>query len=145
MGIGGFIVLIFVGYLFVCGVSGIVVVFGVVFYIIGVIVVVIGILLFELVIVLFVCWCGYDDIGIGMLLGSNLFNGLVIVGVVVSIYFIFLLVVEIVLVFVFGIVVVLMMIFCCVGYILCNCGFVLFIIYVGFVLMIMFVVCGMFF
>jgi len=55
-------------------------------YVIGATVVAIGTSLPELVTTLLARWRGHDDIGLGTLLGSNLFNGLAIVGVTASIH-----------------------------------------------------------
>jgi cation:H+ antiporter len=83
---GGFVALIFAGRLFVSGASGIAVAFGVDPYVIGATVVAIGTSLPELVTVLLARWRGHDEIGIGTLLGSNLFNGLAVVGVAASLH-----------------------------------------------------------
>jgi len=85
-GLGGLIALITAGRLFVSGASGIGAAFGVDAYVIGVTVVAIGTSLPELVTVLLARWRGHDDIGIGTLLGSNLFNGLAVVGVASSLH-----------------------------------------------------------
>lgn len=134
LGIGGLIALILAGHLFVRGASGIAAAFGVAPYIIGATVVAIGTSLPELVTVLLARWRGHDDIGIGTLLGSNLFNGLAIVGVAASIHPISSPVVEIAPALAFGIAAVLMMIPGRVGYIPRNRGFALLTIYAGFVL-----------
>ena len=55
-------------------------------YIIGATVVAFGTSLPELVTVLLARIRGHDDVGIGTLLGSNLFNGMAIVGVAASIH-----------------------------------------------------------
>ena len=62
--------------LFVTGASGIAVALGVHPYLIGVTVVAVGTSLPELVTVLLSRLRGHDDVGLGTLLGSNLFNGL---------------------------------------------------------------------
>ncbi|MEW5754801.1 MAG: sodium:calcium antiporter [Pseudomonadota bacterium] len=85
-GVGGLTALILAGSLFVTGASGIAVAFGVHPYVIGAVVVAVGTSLPELVTVLVSRLRGYDDIGVGTLLGSNLFNGLAIVGVAASIH-----------------------------------------------------------
>lgn len=82
----GLIFLILAGHLFVTGASGIALTLGMHAYIIGATVVAIGTLLPELVTTLLARWRGHDDVGLGTLLGSNLFNGLAIVGVAAAIH-----------------------------------------------------------
>ncbi len=72
--------LIVAGHLFVIGASGISIALGLHAYVIGATVVAVGTSLPELVTTLLARWCGHDDVGLGTLLGSNLFNGLAIVG-----------------------------------------------------------------
>jgi cation:H+ antiporter len=72
--------------LFVTGASGIAVALGVHAYVIGALVVAIGTSLPELVTTLLARLRGHDDVGLGTLLGSNLFNGLAIVGVAAAIH-----------------------------------------------------------
>lgn len=81
----GLAALILAGRLFVTGASGIAVALGVHPYVIGVTLVAVGTSLPELVTVLLSRLRGHDDVGIGTLLGSNLVNGLAIVGVVATI------------------------------------------------------------
>ena len=78
--------LILAGRLFVTGASGIAVALGVHAYVIGALVVAIGTSLPELVTTLLARLRGHDDVGLGTLLGSNLFNGLAIVGVAAAIH-----------------------------------------------------------
>lgn len=78
--------LILAGRLFVSGASGIAEGFGVHPYVIGALVVAIGTSLPELVTTLIARWRGHDDVGLGTLLGSNLFNGMAIVGVAATIH-----------------------------------------------------------
>ncbi len=78
--------LILAGRLFVTGASGLAVALGVHAYVIGALVVAIGTSLPELVTMLLARWRGHDDIGLGTLLGSNLFNGLAIIGVAAAIH-----------------------------------------------------------
>jgi cation:H+ antiporter len=85
-GIVGLAALILAGRLFVTSASGIAGAFGIHPYVIGATVVAIGTSLPELVTVLLSRLRGHDDIGVGTLLGSNLFNGLAIVGTAASIY-----------------------------------------------------------
>jgi cation:H+ antiporter len=84
--LGGLIALVIAGKLFVTGASSIATALGIHAYIIGATVVAIGTSLPELVTTLLSRLRGHDDIGIGTLLGSNLFNGLAIVGVAASIH-----------------------------------------------------------
>jgi len=82
----GFTCLILAGRLFVTGASGIAEALGVHPYVIGALVVAVGTSLPELVTPLITRWRGHDDVGLGSLLGSNLFNGLAIVGVAAAIH-----------------------------------------------------------
>jgi cation:H+ antiporter len=82
----GLALLIVAGRLFVSGSAGIAAALGVHPYVIGATVVSIGTSLPELVTVLISRMKGHDDVGLGTLLGSNLFNGLGIVGVAASIH-----------------------------------------------------------
>ncbi len=83
---GGLAALVAAGRLFVYGASGIAAAFGVDAYVVGALVVAIGTSLPELVTVLLARLRGHDDIGVGTLIGSNLFNGLAIVGTAASIH-----------------------------------------------------------
>lgn len=85
-GVTGLAALIFAGRLFVSSATGIATAFEVDAYIVGAIVVAIGTSLPELVTVLLARLRGHDDIGIGTLLGSNLYNGMAIVGVAAIIH-----------------------------------------------------------
>lgn len=84
--IAGLACLVLAGRLFVTGASGIAVALGVHAYVIGALVVAIGTSLPELVTTLLARLRGHDDVGLGTLLGSNLFNGLAIVGVAAAIH-----------------------------------------------------------
>lgn len=86
LGLLGLGALIAAGHLFVKGASGIAVAFAVDTYIIGVVLVAIGTSLPELVTVILSRLRGHDDVGVGTLIGSNLFNGLAIVGVAGTIH-----------------------------------------------------------
>lgn len=86
LGVAGLTCLVIAGHLFVGGATGIAVAFGVDAYVIGATVVAVGTSLPELVTVLLSRLRGHDDIGVGTLLGSNLFNGMAIVGVAASIH-----------------------------------------------------------
>lgn len=78
--VGGLVALILAGRFFVQGASGLAAAFAIDSYIIGALVVAVGTSLPELATVLLARWRGHDDIGVGTLIGSNLFNGLCIVG-----------------------------------------------------------------
>ncbi|MDP2834029.1 MAG: calcium/sodium antiporter [Pseudomonadota bacterium] len=82
----GLTCLILAGRLFVVGASGIALALGIHAYVIGATVVAIGTSLPELVTTLLARLRGHDDVGLGTLLGSNLFNGLAIVGVAAAIH-----------------------------------------------------------
>ncbi|MDP2787558.1 MAG: calcium/sodium antiporter [Pseudomonadota bacterium] len=82
----GLACLILAGRLFVVGASGIAVALGIHAYVIGASVVAIGTSLPELVTTLLARLRGHDDVGLGTLLGSNLFNGLAIVGVAAALH-----------------------------------------------------------
>lgn len=82
----GFAAMAFAGRLFVEGASSVATAFGVDTFIVGATVVAIGTTLPELVTTLLSRLRGHDDIGVGLLIGSNLFNGLAIVGVAASIH-----------------------------------------------------------
>lgn len=84
--VGGLLILILAGRFFVAGATGLVSAMGVAPYVIGATVVAIGTSLPELVTMLFARIRGHDEVGVGTLLGSNLFNGLGIVGVATSIH-----------------------------------------------------------
>lgn len=86
LGAAGLAALVIAGRLFVAGATGIATAFGVDAYVIGATVVAVGTSLPELVTVLLARRRGHDDIGVGTLLGSNLFNGLAIAGVGASIH-----------------------------------------------------------
>ena len=81
LGALGLAALIAAGRLFVGGATGIAAAFAVDTYVVGVVLVAIGTSLPELVTVLLSRLRGHDDVGVGTLIGSNLFNGLAIVGI----------------------------------------------------------------
>lgn len=78
--------LLLAGRLFVAGASGIATAMGVHPYVVGAILVSAGTSLPELVTVLISRLRGHDDVGLGTLLGSNLFNGLAVVGVAATLH-----------------------------------------------------------
>ena len=86
LGILGLAALMGAGRLFVTGATGIAGALGIETYVIGALVVAIGTSLPELVTVLLARLRGHDDIGVGTLIGSNLFNGLAIVGAAATIH-----------------------------------------------------------
>lgn len=86
LGVLGLAALIAAGRLFVSGATGIAAAFSVDTYVIGVLLVAIGTSLPELVTVILSRLRGHDDVGVGTLIGSNLFNGLAIVGVAGTIH-----------------------------------------------------------
>lgn len=83
---GGLAALVLAGQLFIAGASAIALAMGLHPYIVGATVVAAGTSLPELVTVVFSRLRGHDDVGLGTLLGSNLFNGLAIVGVAAAIH-----------------------------------------------------------
>ena len=86
LGVIGLGALIAAGRLFVSGATGLATALGVDTYVIGVLLVAIGTSLPELVTVILSRLRGHDDVGVGTLIGSNLFNGLAIVGMAGSIH-----------------------------------------------------------
>jgi cation:H+ antiporter len=86
LGAAGLAALVLAGRLFVTGAPGVATAFGIDAYVIGATVVAVGTSLPELVTVLLSRLRGHDEVGVGTLLGSNLFNGLAIVGVAASIH-----------------------------------------------------------
>ena len=83
--IAGLAALLVAGRLFVVGASGIAAAFGVHPYVIGATVVSAGTSLPEWVTVMLARRRAQDDVGVGTLIGSNLFNGLGVVGMAASI------------------------------------------------------------
>ncbi len=132
--VGGLLALVTAGRLFVTGASNIGAALGLDPYIIGATVVAIGTSLPELVTVLLARWRGHDDIGIGTLLGSNLFNGLAIVGVAASLHPIQADMAEVTAAIIFGIAAILLTIPNRDGLISRRRGFMLLACYSGFVL-----------
>lgn len=86
LAMGGLIALVAAGRLFVMGATGIAMNLGVDTYVIGATIVAVGTSLPELVTVVLARRRGHDEVGVGTLIGSNLFNGLAIVGTAASIH-----------------------------------------------------------
>jgi cation:H+ antiporter len=86
LGVLGLGALVAAGRLFVSGATGIAAALDVDTYVIGVLLVAIGTSLPELVTVILSRLRGHDDVGVGTLIGSNLFNGMAIVGVAGTIH-----------------------------------------------------------
>lgn len=84
--LAGLACLILAGRLFVTGAGGIATALGLSGYVIGATLVAIGTSLPELVTMLMARRRGHDDVGLGTVLGSNLFNGLAIVGTAAAIH-----------------------------------------------------------
>lgn len=82
----GLAFLVIAGRWFVGGATGVARALGIHAYLVGATVVAVGTSLPELVTVLLSRWRGHDEIGVGTLLGSNLFNGLAIVGTAASLH-----------------------------------------------------------
>jgi cation:H+ antiporter len=82
----GLAALVGAGRWFVAGASGLASALGVYPYVIGATLVAIGTSLPELVTVLLSRLRGHDEVGLGTLLGSNLFNGLAVVGTAATIH-----------------------------------------------------------
>lgn len=83
--IAGLAALILAGRLFVAGASGIAVELGIYPFVVGATLVAVGTSMPELVTVVLSRWRGHDEIGLGTLLGSCLFNGLAVTGVAATI------------------------------------------------------------
>jgi len=86
LGVLGLGALIASGHLFVSGATSIASAFAVDTYVIGAVLVAIGTSLPELVTAILSRLRGHDDVGVGTLIGSNLFNGLAIVGIAGAIH-----------------------------------------------------------
>jgi cation:H+ antiporter len=74
------------GYFIVAGARGIATTFGIPEFVIGATVVAVGTSMPELATAIISKIRGHDDIGLGTILGSNIFNGLFIVGIAAIIY-----------------------------------------------------------
>lgn len=86
LGTLGLFALIAAGKLFVSAASGVAAALAVDGYIIGVVLVSIGTTLPEMMTMMLARMRGHDDVGIGTLIGSNIFNGLAIVGLAGTIH-----------------------------------------------------------
>jgi len=86
IGGAGLLLLIVAGELIVSGARGIAMDFGISDFVIGATIVAVGTSVPELATVLIAKWRGHDDIGLGTLLGSNIFNNLWIVPVAALIH-----------------------------------------------------------
>lgn len=82
----GMAALVVAGRLFVAGASGVALALGMHPYVIGATLVAIGTSMPELVTVVLSRLRGHDDVSLGTLLGSNLFNGLAVIGVAATIH-----------------------------------------------------------
>lgn len=84
--LGGLLLLVASGKLIVVGATGIALAFGVDEFVIGATLVAIGTSAPELATALIAKLRGHDEVGVGTLLGSNIFNGLMIVSTAAMIY-----------------------------------------------------------
>lgn len=132
-GVLGLGALIAAGRLFVSGATGVAAAFSVDTYVIGVLLVAIGTSLPELVTVILSRLRGHDDVGVGTLIGSNLFNGLAIVGVAGAIHPISVPFAEVALTLAGGIIALLLLLPDRTGLIARGRGFMLLTLYAGFV------------
>jgi len=77
----GLALLVLAGILIVAGAQDIAASFGVDLFVVGVILVAIGTSAPEIAVTLIARWRGHDEVGLGTVIGSNIFNGLFIVAV----------------------------------------------------------------
>jgi cation:H+ antiporter len=84
--IGGLALLFLAGQLIVSGAQGIAASFGISEFVIGATIVAVGTSVPELATALIAKWRGHDEVGLGTILGSNIFNGLWIVPVAAMIH-----------------------------------------------------------
>ena len=134
LGVLGLGALIAAGRLFVGGASGIATALGVDAFVIGAVLVAVGTSLPELVTVILSRLRGHDDVGVGTLIGSNLFNGLAIVGIAGSIHPIAVPLAEVTLTLACGLIALLLLLPGRSGLIVRHRGVLLLILYAGFVL-----------
>ncbi len=81
MAIAGLVFLVIAGKLIISGATGIALAFGMDKFLIGATVVAFGTSMPELASSLIAKFRGHDEVGLGTILGSNIFNGLFIIGV----------------------------------------------------------------
>jgi cation:H+ antiporter len=84
--IGGLVLLVAAGYLIVDGARGIAIAFGIDEFVIGATVVAAGTSMPELATTVIAKIRGHDEVGLGTILGSNIFNGVFIIGVAALIH-----------------------------------------------------------
>jgi cation:H+ antiporter len=133
LGVLGLGALVAAGRLFVSGATGIAAALDVDTYVIGVLLVAIGTSLPELVTVILSRLRGHDDVGVGTLIGSNLFNGLAIVGVAGTVHPIAAPLAEVAVTLACGIIALLLLLPNRRGQIVRGRGVLLLILYAGFV------------
>lgn len=85
-GIGGLALLVAAGVLIVAGAGGIAAAFGVDEFIIGATIVAIGTTVPEFATMIVAKLRGHDEVGLGAILGSNIYNGLFVVGVAATLH-----------------------------------------------------------
>ncbi len=86
LSLAGFLFLIAAGQFIVTGAKGIALSFGIDEFVIGATIVAIGTSIPELATSIISMWRGHDEVGVGTILGSNIFNGLFIISVAAIIY-----------------------------------------------------------
>ncbi len=132
-GVLGLGALVAAGRLFVTGASGIATAWNLEPFVIGAVLVAVGTSMPELVTVVLSRLRGHDEVGIGTLIGSNLFNGLAIVGVAGSIHPIAAPLAEVTLTLVCGVLALLLLLPNRSGLIVRRRGLTLLLLYVAFV------------
>ena len=100
--LGGVVLLVSAGYLIVNGARGIAVAYGIDKFVIGATVVAVGTSVPELATTIIAKIRGHDEIGLGTVLGSNIFNGVFVIGVAALIHPIAVSWREVIVVLVFG-------------------------------------------
>ena len=80
-GVLGLVLLIIAGQLIVDGSTGIAKSYGLSEFVIGATIVAAGTTVPELITALIARWRGHDEVSLGTVLGSNIFNGLIIIGI----------------------------------------------------------------
>jgi cation:H+ antiporter len=86
LGLVGLVFLVAAGHLIVAGAKGIAVSFGIDEFVVGATIVAIGTSVPELATTIIAKLRGHDELSLGTILGSNIFNGLFIVGVAAAIF-----------------------------------------------------------